>query len=164
MISHPRSSTSMDDHSRLYESLEVLLIVTAAVLAFLLIPRGAGCDGDFPRNVEAGAAYLLKGFVPGGRPPFPVMAVFHGLLPILAGFPGPWWHPIINVFSFICGGLSLLFFYLIIREYQQEELDISRTTALAFMAVHPIFVVASGTWSDYGFSLVLVLGAWLCLL
>jgi hypothetical protein len=31
------------------------------------------------------------------------------------------------------------------------------------MAVHPIFVVASGTWSDYGLSLVLILGTWLCL-
>jgi len=140
------------------------MMIAAAVMAFSLLGRGCGCDGDFPRHLGNGVTYLLEGRVPGNWPPFPIMDLLHGSLAILAGYPGPWWQPILNCFSFLCSICSFFLFRAILKNYQQEGLEGSLFPVVALMVVHPIYVVASGVTGDYMVSLTLLLSAWLSVL
>ncbi len=146
----------------LYES---ILIAASLLMAYLLIWRGGGADGDFPRHINNGLQDLLAGVMtnPRNSPPFPLMDLFHGALASIVGkfVKGV---PTLNAAAFLLGCTSLILFWFILREYEKEGLDFTHRGVLTFLAVHPVFIVASGTTGDYIASLTSLLGAWLCVL
>ncbi len=135
------------------------LVLLALIMGAFLIKRGHGCDGDFPRHVINGTANLDVGaWQHMSRPPFPLMDLFHGAATRFFGTD----DYRLNILSYLAAFFNLFLFGLIYRQYQTGSDLHGQWRALALMAVHPVFVVASGTRGDYIFSLMLVQGAWLC--
>lgn len=148
-----------------WRGVEFLLIATSLFMAYQLIWRGPGADGNNPRHVINGTNDLLTGTmsIPLKSPPFPLMDLFHGALAVVIGkkVKGV---PVLNAVAFLLGCTSLALFTFILREYRKAGLDLTDRGALAFMAVHPLFIMSAGTTGDYIVSLTSLLGAWLCVL
>lgn len=153
-----------ENHLTGWRLCEILLILAAGFMAYLLIGRPA-CDGNFGRHCTHGEQNLLAGrILHSNAPPFPLMDLFHGALMLLTPKKIIQSIPVLNIAAFLTGGMALILFFFILHEYRNEGLDLTGRGALAFMAVHPIFIVAAGTTGDYGVSLTALLGAWFCVL